>query len=130
MNLPCHLPGFYLLLGATLFATGAQADPALPVASASVVYLTGQVHQQGPLPLPAGQVVTVHKAIILDGGLEEYADRLHIKLTRTNADGTNQVIMVNLAAITDRNHRDTDPVVKPGDVIEVPMVPTSADALK
>jgi len=116
-----HLPAaFFLLLGSAELISEAKADPA---PAADVVYVTGQVHQQGPIEIPPGQTLTVHKVIILDGGLGDFADRLHIKLMRTNPDGTSTTIMVNLATITDRNHLEKDPIVKPGDVIVVPMLP-------
>jgi protein involved in polysaccharide export with SLBB domain len=84
------------------------------------VFLTGQVHSEGAIDIPANEPLTVSKAILLDGGLADFADRRRVKLIHKNADGTTTTTKVDLKAVLDEGHFDKDPVVQPGDTIEVP----------
>ena len=82
------------------------------------IYLAGQVHQQGAVEVRPDESMTVSQAIALDGGLADFGDRRHVKLLRPQADGTSRIIRVdlNFAAMGEAR----DPVVRPGDLINVP----------
>jgi polysaccharide export outer membrane protein len=85
------------------------------------VYLTGQVKQQGAIPIPPNEVLTVSRAILLDGGLADFADRRRVRLLHHNADGTTTTTIVDLKDILDRGKSQKDPVVQDGDTIDVPQ---------
>jgi len=85
------------------------------------VFITGQVKEQGAIDIPANEVLTVSHAILLDGGLADFADRRRIKLLHRNADGTTKKTVVDLKKILDQGHAELDPVVQDGDTIDVPQ---------
>jgi protein involved in polysaccharide export with SLBB domain len=85
------------------------------------VFITGQVKEQGAIDIPANEVLTVSHAILLDGGLADFADRNRIRLLHRNADGTTTKTIVNLKKILDQGHAELDPVVQAGDTIDVPQ---------
>ena len=85
------------------------------------VYLTGQVKQQGAIPIPPNEVLTVSRAVLLDGGLADFADRRRVRLLHHNADGTTTTTIVDLKEILDRGKSQKDPVVQDGDTIDVPQ---------
>jgi polysaccharide export outer membrane protein len=83
------------------------------------VYLMGQVHP-GAIDIPADGNLTVSRAILLDGGLADFADRRKVKLMRKKADGSTETIIVDLVEVLDHGQADKDPIVQPGDTINVP----------
>ena len=85
------------------------------------VYLMGQVQHQGAVEIPATESLTVSKAILLVGGLADFADRRKVKLVRKKPDGTSQTTVVDLVEILDKGHSERDPVLQPGDMIIVPQ---------
>ncbi len=85
------------------------------------VYLMGQVQRQGAIEIPANEVMTVSKAILLVGGLADFADRRKVKLVRKKPDGTSETTIVDLVEILDRGHSDRDPAVQAEDMIIVPQ---------
>jgi polysaccharide export outer membrane protein len=89
--------------------------------SKGTVYLEGQVQRQGGVPIPADETLTVSKAILLDGGLADFADKRKVKLIRKKADGTTETKVVDLVEILDKGHTDLDPVVQADDMIIVPQ---------
>ena len=85
------------------------------------VYLMGQVRAQGAIEIPANETLTVSKAVLLVGGLSDFADRRKVKLVRKKSDGTSQTTIVDLVEILDNGHSDRDPVIQPDDMIIVPQ---------
>lgn len=85
------------------------------------VYLMGQVQKQGAVEIPSNENLTVSQAILLVGGLADFADKKRVKLVRKKADGTTQTTIVNLVEILEKGHTDLDPVVQPEDTIIVPQ---------
>lgn len=83
------------------------------------IYFMGQVHAQGAIDLPTHEVLTLSKAILLNGGLADFADLRKIKLMRKNPDGTTQITVVDLVEIN-KGHSEKDPVLQAGDTINVP----------
>ncbi len=76
---------------------------------------------QGALDIPPNDSLTVSRAILMDGGLADFADRRRVRLMHRNADGTTKTTIVDLKEILDRGHADKDPVVQDGDTITVPQ---------
>ncbi len=102
-------------------ATVIVAINALSTSPIGNVYLTGQVRQQGAIPIPPNEVLTVSRAVLLDGGLADFADRRRVRLLHHNADGTTKTTIVDLKEILDHGKSELDPVVQDGDTIDVPQ---------
>ena len=84
------------------------------------VYLTGQVRTQGALELLPDEVMTVSRAILRAGGLADFANKKKVKLVRKQAGGQTETTLVDLADILDKGHLEKDPILEPGDLINVP----------
>ncbi len=84
------------------------------------IYITGQVRAQGAQELLPDESLTVSKAILRAGGLLDFANRKKVKLVRKKIDGQMETSFVNLVEILDKGHLDRDPVLEPGDLINVP----------
>ena len=82
----------------------------------------GQIRGQGAMDLPADEELTVSKAILRAGGLADFANRKKIRLIRKKGPDLKETetIIVNLSEILDKGRYDKDPVLVPGDVINVP----------
>jgi len=100
-------------------ATVIVAINSLSTASIGRVYLTGQVHNMGAIDIPPNEVFTVSKAILLDGGMADFADERRVRLIHHNADGTSTTTIVDVKAITSGKKGAKDPVVQDGDTINV-----------
>ena len=85
------------------------------------VYLSGQVSRPGAIDIPPNETFTVSKAILLDGGLADFADKRKVKLVRKKPDGTTQTTVVDLVEILDKGRSNLDPVLQAEDVIVVPQ---------
>jgi len=64
------------------------------------------------------ETLTVSQAIALDGGVAAMADARNVRLMRRRADGSSDIIPVDLQ-ISDSGYAK-DPAVQPGDLINVP----------
>jgi protein involved in polysaccharide export with SLBB domain len=82
------------------------------------VYIMGQVHAQGSIELPANEPLTVSQAVLMNGGLADFADKHHVKLLRKGADGKTVTTNVDIDAIY-KGRSNKDPVLEPGDTINV-----------
>src|SRR5271166_1897452 len=83
------------------------------------VYITGQVHNQGPLDIPPDETFTVSKAILRAGGFGDFANKRKVKLVRKKGNST-ETIVVDVDLIVRKGRTDKDPVVEPDDTIVVP----------
>ncbi len=83
------------------------------------VYVTGQVRNKGGYEIPAGETVTVSKAILNAGGFSDFSDKKHVHLIRKTPQGE-QTFTVNVLDVWERSKLDEDLVVQPGDMIVVP----------
>jgi len=83
------------------------------------VYVTGQVRNKGGYELPAGETVTVSKAILNAGGFSDFSDKKNVRLIRKTAEGQ-QTFLVNVAEIWAKGRLSDDLVVQPDDLIVVP----------
>jgi len=84
------------------------------------LYIWGQVRNQGPIEIPAGENLTVGKAILRAGGFADFANKKKVKLVRTNPDGTNQTFQLNMVEIMEDGRTELDLGVQEGDSIIVP----------
>lgn len=84
------------------------------------VFIYGQVHSQGPVDIPRGEVLTVSKAILRAGGFTERSDPTRVSLIRRNEGEEGELRMeINVAEIFDTGRLDKDLVVQPNDLISV-----------
>jgi protein involved in polysaccharide export with SLBB domain len=81
------------------------------------VYVTGQVHSQGPIEIPPDETFTVSRAILKAGGFADFANKRKVKLVRKNSSET---IIVDVDMIVRKGRFDKDPAVEPEDTIIVP----------
>ena len=84
------------------------------------VYLTGQVHAQGAVDLPANQHLTVSQAIMATGGFADFANQRKVNLIRRKADGTTEKFVVDVKDILTKGHASKDIELQPDDTIAVP----------
>jgi polysaccharide biosynthesis/export protein len=82
------------------------------------VYVTGQVRNSGGYDIPAGDTLTVSRAILNAGGFSDFADKRKVQLVRKSAAGQESRI-VDVQDIWEKGRLDQDPVVRPGDLIVV-----------
>lgn len=83
------------------------------------VYVTGQVRNKGGFDIPAGESLTVSKAILNAGGFSDFSDKKNVRLVRKTADGT-KTFEINVVDIWEKGKLDKDLVVEPNDIIVVP----------
>jgi len=80
------------------------------------VYVTGQVHNQGPVDIPPDETFTVSKVIMRAGGFADFANKRKVKLIRKKGNST-ETILVNVDEVVRKGRLDKDPVVEAGDTI-------------
>lgn len=85
-----------------------------------MVFVLGEVVRPGSYQLPPEQRLTVVEAISLAGGTTPIAAPDRTRVIR-DADGRNQVINVEISAITKRGEKDKDIALKPNDVVYIPQ---------
>lgn len=84
------------------------------------VYMTGKVARAGQhrIPLPESGELGVYEAILIAGGLSQFADPAKVHLLREDEAGRKHKIPVNIRAI--ENGLATDPAIGDGDIVVVP----------
>ena len=83
------------------------------------VYVTGQVRNKGGFEIPAGESLTVSKAILNAGGFSDFSDKKNVKLSRKTSDGT-KTFAINVLDIWEKGELKKDMVVQADDLIVVP----------
>ena len=83
------------------------------------VYVTGQVRNSGGYDIPAGDTLTVSRAILSAGGFSDFSDKSHVRLIRKGVSGE-QTRIVNVQEIWEKGRLDHDLAVQAGDLIVVP----------
>lgn len=83
------------------------------------VYVTGQVRNSGSFDIPAGETLTVSRAILSAGGFSDYSDKRNVRLIRRRGADT-QTRIINVQQIWSSGKLDEDVAVQPGDLIVVP----------
>ena len=86
------------------------------------VYVIGQVKNQGPVKIVAGESLTAGKAILQAGGFGDFANKKSVKVVRSRPEpGVDQPnIELNMQDILERGLIDRDIVVHPDDFVIVP----------
>jgi polysaccharide biosynthesis/export protein len=82
------------------------------------VYVSGFVRNPGGYDVPAGQVITVSRAILMAGGFTDFSDKRNVRLVRKK--GTeSETHIVNVQEVLEKGKLDADLVVEPDDTIVV-----------
>jgi hypothetical protein len=115
-------PAIQPVLAAIPAAAPLPASPPPPSEAAfqpgGKIYLAGDVRREGAFDIRPDETVTVSQAIALAGGVAASADARNVTLSRRRADGSSQIIPVDLK-LSDSGYVK-DPTVEPGDLINVP----------
>lgn len=83
------------------------------------VWVWGQVNRPGVVPVPRYRKLTVTRAIIACGGFSDFAKRDKVQVIRTDENGNQKTIVVNVAEIMKKGLLKNDLELKDGDVINV-----------
>ena len=83
------------------------------------VYVTGQVRNSGGFDLPAGEALTISKAILRAGGFSDFSDKRKVRLFRATPAGR-ETHTVNVQEVLEKGDIEKDIPVQPGDLIVVP----------
>lgn len=83
------------------------------------VYVTGQVRNKGGFEIPAGESLTVSKAILNAGGFSDFSDKKNVRLVRKTANWT-KTFVINVLDIWEKGNLEKDLVIQPDDLIVVP----------
>ena len=83
------------------------------------VYVSGQVRNSGGFEIPAGESLTVSRAILNAGGFSDFSDKKNVRLIRQSARGK-EVLTVNVSEILEKGKVELDLPVQPNDLIVVP----------
>lgn len=90
------------------------------------VYVTGQVRTPGQVDVPAGEVITVGKAIMRAGGFADFADKRHVRVVRDSGGGTaaastaKNALVINVQEVWEKGRTADDLPLEPNDLIFVP----------
>jgi len=85
-------------------------------------YAMGEVRIPGGVDIPAGELLTVSKAVARAQGFTEYADKSSVRLIRKNEQGKNEMSIIDVGEIIDKGLIDKDPAVLPNDIVIVPTI--------
>ena len=98
----------------------ASAPTAPPVAPKMTIYLNGKVNRPGQhrIDLPASGYLGVYEAILIAGGLSNFADPGRVHVLRNDSEGKKQKIPVNITGIEQGLVKD--PQIGNGDIVVVP----------
>lgn len=98
----------------------APAAVAPPAAPKLTIYLNGKVARPGQhsIALPASGHLGVYEAILIAGGLSNFADPLRVHVLRNDHEGKKRKIPVNITNI--EKGLEKDPAIGDGDIVVVP----------
>ena len=83
------------------------------------VFVSGSVGLQGVVPFPREQGLTLIDAISRAGGFNRLADKKHVTIKRTDAEGKTDTFIINAEDLMKGDSTETWPL-QPNDVITVP----------
>jgi protein involved in polysaccharide export with SLBB domain len=86
-------------------------------------FICGLVRTQGPVDILFNHDLTASEAILMMGGLDDFADKKEVKIIRNHDEGgkTNQqIFVVNMQEVLEQGKIDKDVVLQPGDFVIVP----------
>lgn len=82
------------------------------------VYVSGAVRNPGGFDVPAGDTLTVSRAILNAGGFIDFSDKRNVLLMRKTEQGVEKH-MINVQDVLQKGKLNEDLVVQPGDQITV-----------
>ena len=87
------------------------------------VYVWGQVRRSAPIEIPSDEEFTLSKAILMAGGLADFANKKKVQLTRKTGPEEKdvKVFVVDVEEIFDKGRIDKDIRLENGDIINVPQ---------
>jgi RNA polymerase sigma factor (sigma-70 family) len=100
-------------------AESAVTKDSVPPTNAGVVYVFGPVRKPGQVPIPANEVFTAGKALLIAGGFGDLADKENVRIVRKTPKET-KTIKVNMVHVLEEGKLDEDVVLEPEDLIIVP----------
>jgi protein involved in polysaccharide export with SLBB domain len=77
------------------------------------------VQHSGGFDVPAGETITVSRAILNAGGFSDFSDKRHVRLIRKTGGGE-ETKTVNVQEVLEKGKLAEDLVVQAGDLIVVP----------
>lgn len=86
-------------------------------------FVSGLVRSPGPVDILFNHDLTAGEALLMMGGLEDFADKKQVKIIRNHNNGgtTNQqIIVVNMEDVLEKGKIDKDIILQPGDFVLVP----------
>jgi protein involved in polysaccharide export with SLBB domain len=86
------------------------------------VYVAGRIRFPGYLDIPGDEIFTVSKAVLRAGGFTEFADKRHVKITRSrgNSGKETEMLTVDLTQVLEKGETGNDFELKPDDRVFVP----------
>lgn len=105
---------------APLVPESEAAVVAPPAAPKLTIYVQGKVNRPGQhrIELPSSGHLGVYEAILIAGGLSNFADPARVHLLRNDHEGKKRKIPVNIVNI--KNGLEKDPSIGNGDIVVVP----------
>src|SRR5690349_6622413 len=83
------------------------------------VYVSGQVRNSGGFDVPAGETITVSRAILNAGGFSDFSDKKRVHLIRKSG-GETRTFTINVMNVWEKGNLQEDLVVQPNDLLVVP----------
>jgi len=85
------------------------------------VYISGEVHTPGPLDMQVNENLTAAQAIMRAGGLNDFADKKHVKVVRASVTSNGgKPFDLDMEQILNEGKTEKDIVLQPGDLLIVP----------
>ena len=87
-----------------------------------LIYVWGQVRNQGPIDIAVNENLTAGKAILRAGGFGDFANKKRVKVVRSGGAGgaAKQNFELNMVEILERGKTEADVMLQPDDFIIVP----------
>jgi protein involved in polysaccharide export with SLBB domain len=87
-----------------------------------IVYIWGQVHNQGALEMQMNENLTAGEAILRAGGFADFANKNKVQVVRaaTGTKGDKQTFNLDMEQILEKGKTEKDVLLQPGDLIIVP----------
>lgn len=95
--------------------------PGQGVSPYGTVTVLGEVGRPGPVDVPPTMDLRLTKALQMAGGVNAIANKRRVQVTRCDKDGKQTKTKVDLVEIGEEGRPDKDMLLKPGDVVWVPI---------
>jgi len=90
----------------------------VPIDELVKIYFVGEINKPGVLSIKKSEIPMLHQAIIQQGGFTAKAAQKRVRIKRTNPDGTEQTLTINVRAILKGRKKDVP--LQENDTIFVP----------